>query len=140
MMAMKSEKPRMMWASLAIAAGFLLASHEAGAMSQRSDAPTAIQIEALFHRAQVETHPRLPPSYWHAKLLDFDLRQLEASASSRWVAIVDLAFDFGPAPAGVIGFQRERGGEYRLELQREDGEIALRRFAPLRGVRPLARR
>lgn len=140
MMRTNSERPSHGWIAIVLALVLLFASQGAEAMSQRSDAPNAAQIEALLQRAQAETHPRLPPSYWNAKLLDFDMRQLEAAAPSNWVAIVDLAFDFGPAPAGVIGFERQRGGEYRLVLSRKDGALGLKRFAPLRGVRPLSLR
>lgn len=127
-------------ASTLAAATLVAATVSAEAMSQRSVAPTPDQIEALLQRAQAETHPRLPPSYWQAELLDFDLKELEPTNAVRWIAIVELAFDFGPPPRSVIGFERERGGAYRLVLDRQDGDFDLKRFAPLEAVRPLSSR
>ena len=80
----------------------------------------------------------MPPAFWSAKLLEFDLKSLDRAAPSNWVVITELAFDFGPAPSGVIGFERERGGPFRLVLGREDGELRLKRFTQMRGARPLA--
>ncbi len=140
MTSIKSKWTLSCWGATAAAVILLSITAGAQAMSQRSEVPTAAQIERFLRSAQQEAHPRLPPAYWNTKLLDFELRQLEATAPSNWIAVAKLSFDFGPPPVGVIGFERERGGEFRLVLERKAGEFGLKRFAPLRGVRPLLAR
>lgn len=96
--------------------------------------PEAAQIEQLLRQAlkadAISRGPSLS-SFDNATLLDFELREVERIASDRVDAMVDLKLDFGPPPAGVLGYKRERSGSYELELQHDGEDWELQRLTPL---------
>lgn len=92
--------------------------------------PTAPQIEALL-RESLDRESRVTgrmPAYGTATLVDFELLTLERIGPARWRAETDLEFDFGPPPAGVLGYERRRRGLYHLDIRQADGRFELLRF------------
>ena len=109
------------------------------AASDDSEPPTEMQIESFLRKALANEDSRVPPAYWSATLMDFELQKLEWITPSRWVVETELQFDFGPPPPTVLGFERLRRGRYRLILYRESGQLQLKRFSPMDGIRLLPR-
>ena len=93
--------------------------------------PTEADIRALFQdqRSAESVSHRL--AYRDATLLELRLLELMPVKDSRMRAKVEAEFDFGPAPSGVIGYQRVRSGPYWLRLSHHDAAWALQGLTPV---------
>ena len=107
--------------------------------ADRATAPTAFEIERLVRTAIVEGNDRLPSllPLKGAELLKFRLVSRDRTSTTRWHAEVDLLFDYGPAPAAVLGFERFRAGRYWIVVDWTGGVFELSRFAPVGRVQPM---
>jgi len=101
--------------------------------------PNAYNIEILLRDLLAEDGggPWSLQPYRDSELIDLDLIVLERLSSNRWHAEVELIFDFGPPPPGVLGFESIRVGRYHLRLSRDGGRLGLLRFNPVGRVHPL---
>ena len=119
-------------AAVLLAGGFASASDKTGK-------PTSAGIESLLRAllAQDQGGPGGLAPYRGAELKDFALIAVEPMARYRWHAEVELLFDFGPPPAGILGFENLRGGRYHLRLSRDGRRLELLRFNPVGKVYPL---
>jgi len=84
--------------------------------------PSAADVESLVreHLADKAALPRVS-SFTDAQLTDFELLNMVGIGDERWRAETRLGFDYGSAPADVVGFQRWRQGRYQMDIGR-DGE------------------
>ena len=105
---------------------------------QQAAVPDATSIERVLRDKLADDagRPGLNP-YEKAVLKEFRLVELEQVSSTRWYAQTELLFDYGPAPASVIGFERTRRGYFELRLDRQDAQLRLTRFTPVGTVQPL---
>ena len=108
----------------------LSATFSASALD-RSTAPTAAQIETLLRTALTGDQPYLPSMYRRAVLQEFELRMLDGVLAPRWLAEVELLFDFGPPAPAIIGFQQHRRAIYRLIIKQQGDRLQLLRFTPV---------
>lgn|GEM_PF-2190813 len=93
-------------------------------------APTEAEVATLVR--ETLSDPSGEALRWRdfngARVLDFELLTLQRIGPGRWRADLDLVLDFGPAPAAVVGYRRERRGLYRLDIRRDDDGFAVLRF------------
>ncbi len=101
--------------------------------------PNAASIEKLLRDTLANDGTDTPGlfPYEDAVLMEFRLVDLEQVSSSRWQAETELLFDYGPAPAWVMGLERIRRGRYKLRLDQQDARLLLTRFTPVGTVQPL---
>lgn len=107
--------------------------------SDRPGQPSAASIETLLREALASDAVELPSliPFKEARLMKFELVELDPGSSGRWHVESDLQFDFGPLHPSVVGFERIRSGRYRMVLKRKDAGLELIRFYPVGSVRPL---
>ena len=93
-------------------------------------APTEAEVATLVRETLAD--PSGEALNWRdfegARVLDFELLGLQRIGPGRWRADVDMVLDFGPAPAAVLGYQRERRGLYRLDIRRDGDGFSVLRF------------
>lgn len=101
--------------------------------------PTATEVEWLVRKAIAEGNDRLPSllPLKGAELLKFRLVSRDRTSTTRWHVEVDLLFDYGPAPAAVLGFERFRAGRYWIVVNWTGDVFELMRFAPVGRVQPM---
>lgn len=125
---------------LAVAA-LLLAGSFASPISawDEPEKPSAAEIESLLRKmlAKDQGGPGGLAPFRSAELKDFELIVVEPLAPTRWDAQVELIFDFGPPPPGVLGFESVREGRYHLRLSQDGRRLELLRFNPVGQVYPL---
>jgi len=103
-----------------------------------SDMLAERQIERLIEDAldRNVVQPHSLTILENAVILDVDLIRRQKWTPEQKVVVVELEVDFGPAPPGVIGFERLRRDTYWLVLETVDGALAIKRFAPMLKVEP----
>lgn len=99
--------------------------------SDRSYAPTSLQIENLLRESLSDGRTYVPLMYRKAVLKKFKLLKLEGISQSRWYAKIELLFDFGRLPPTIVGFERLRSGRYWLAIQAQGKRLVLTRFSPI---------
>ena len=111
----------------------------AGPASEQAAVPNAASIERILRDKLADDDPGRPGlnPYGNAILMEFRLVDLERVSSTRWFAQTELLFDYGPAPASVMGFERTRRGRFELRLDQQDAQLRLTRFTPVGTVQLL---
>lgn len=66
-----------------------------------------------------------------AEILDIAIERHEQLSNVAWVAEIEVTADFGPAPKGVIGFERVRSQRFRLVGKSHNKNMQLERFTPI---------
>lgn len=112
-----------------IAASLVTASVSAGETKRLTETIIAEVINSALQRNVVE--PYSLTALRDAKVLAIELVSQESRSDREWVAEIELEVDYGLAPAGVIGFESVRRGQYRLVLSEANGEFVLHRFSPM---------
>ena len=107
--------------------------------SDRSALPGSASIEQLVREALSADAVELPSllPLRNAGLLDFRLIGLQQQSPERFIAMIDMVFDFGKQPPFVVGFERVRHGRYRPVVQRRGTRLELTRFTPVVRIHPL---
>lgn len=141
LLATETEFRKRTWVFLA-ALALLVATASAGRAAglDADPAPTAAQIEALLQRALTGADNRtslsdrrayVPALYRNATVRRFVLRELDGALAPRWRAEIELDLEVGDPPNGVIGFQKQRRGLFRLVFERRNDRLKLLRFNPV---------
>ena len=129
------------WLGGLLVAGLALSTAAGPAFaSERIEPPRPGVIETLLRAALEDGTPGRRTSllsFDSAELLDFGLLELERVSPARFDARVDLKLDFGPAPEGVLGYERMRRGLYELELRHNGANWTLQQLTPLATTRPM---
>ncbi len=117
----------------------LLSCFAVSVLASDRSSPSSAGIERLVRDALAKDEVELPSllPLRNATLLDFRLVGLQQASQTRWLAMIDMLFDFGEPSPFVIGFQRVRHGRYRLVLQQQNGQLELTRFTPVARIHPL---
>ena len=91
---------------------------------------TAERVESLVRDRLAED--REGETRWSAfqttVLQDLEVVALEPLTASLWHAEVAALLDYGPAPTGVLGYERRRSGHYDLLLMHGPEGFSLERF------------